>query len=214
MKKTRILALSILGAFLLTGCNIIPDFGPVDNDISSETSSNSDSSSGSSSSSSSSGSSSSSQSTLTLTSITLGTKKTTYYVGDDFVMPKVTAKYSDNSTKIVTSSAEVQGFNSSTTTNSQQITISYTENGVTKSAAPYNIAIIALSSISVSGQKTEYYVGESFVMPTVTAHYSNSSSKTVTGATQSGFNSSAAVVSQTITISFTDHGVTKTTSYS
>ena len=70
-----------------------------------------------------------------------------------------------------------------------------------------------LSSISVSGQKTEYSVGEEFVKPTVTAHFSDSSTSNVTSsATFGGFDSSS-VGQQTINISYTYGGVTKSTSY-
>ena len=70
-----------------------------------------------------------------------------------------------------------------------------------------------LSSISVSGQKTEYSVGQEFVKPTVTAHFSDSSTSNVTSsATFGGFDSSS-VGQQTINISYTYGGVTKSTSY-
>ena len=74
--------------------------------------------------------------------------------------------------------------------------------------------IVSLSSISVSGQKTEYEVGDSFVKPTVTAHYSDQSNKDVSAsATFTGFDSSIAVASQTITVSYTEEEITKTTTY-
>lgn len=71
-----------------------------------------------------------------------------------------------------------------------------------------------LSSISISNEKTEYEVGDSFVMPTVTAHYDDESTADVSSkATQSGFDSSAAVTGQEVTISYTESEVTKEASF-
>lgn len=70
-----------------------------------------------------------------------------------------------------------------------------------------------LDSISVSGQKTSYTVGDSFVKPTVTAYFSDSTSDTVTNkATFSGYNLSTAG-NYTVNVSYTYEGVTKQTSY-
>ncbi len=72
-----------------------------------------------------------------------------------------------------------------------------------------------LSSISVSGQTTEFTVGDTFSFGgTVTAHYSDSSSSNVTSsATFSGYNLNEEG-EQTVTVSYTEDAVTKTTSYS
>ena len=71
-----------------------------------------------------------------------------------------------------------------------------------------------LSSIAISGAKTEYVVGDAFVKPTVTATYSDQTTKVVTNETEfSGFNSTAAATSQTITASYTEKNVTKTATY-
>ena len=87
------------------------------------------------------------------------------------------------------------------------ITIEYSTSGVTPSEK-------VLTGISVSDPKTAYYVGDEFVKPTVTATYDSGSPKVVTeSADFSGFDSSAAVESQTITVSYTEGGVTKTTTY-
>ena len=73
--------------------------------------------------------------------------------------------------------------------------------------------VVTLSSITVSGQQTIYYVGDSFVKPTVNASYSDGSSKNVTNsATFSGYNLSSAG-SQTVNVSYTEGGVTKDASY-
>jgi len=71
-----------------------------------------------------------------------------------------------------------------------------------------------LSSISVSGQTTEFTVGDSFEFGgTVTAHYSDSSSADVTSsATFSGYNMSQAG-EQSVMVSYTEDNITKTANY-
>ena len=69
-----------------------------------------------------------------------------------------------------------------------------------------------LSSIAISAEKkTEYYVGEAFVAPTVTATYEGGKTATVT-ATFTGYDLSEEG-SQTVTVSYTENGVTKTAIY-
>ena len=82
-----------------------------------------------------------------------------------------------------------------------------TEIQITWSSSP-----IALESIAVSGQKTEYYVGDSFVAPTVTATYSDGSLSVVSGAEFSGYDMSQEG-EQTVTVSYTLGDVTKETTY-
>ena len=70
-----------------------------------------------------------------------------------------------------------------------------------------------LSSIAVSNAKTSYTVGDSFVKPTVTATYSDNSHADVTAsAVFSGYNLST-TGNQTVTVSYTEGGVNKTTTY-
>ena len=71
-----------------------------------------------------------------------------------------------------------------------------------------------LSSISVSGAKTEFTVGDTFSFGgTVTAHYTDSTSADVTGsATFSGYDMDESG-EQTVTVTYTEDGVTKTTTY-
>ena len=70
-----------------------------------------------------------------------------------------------------------------------------------------------LSSITLQDKKTEYNVGDEFIMPTVIANYSNSSTEDVSNlATQSGFDSSTAGEKE-ITISYTEGLLTKTATY-
>ena len=72
----------------------------------------------------------------------------------------------------------------------------------------------ALASIAVSGQKTGFTVGDTFSFGgTVTATYADDSTKDVTAsATFSGYDMSTAG-NQTVTVSYTEGGITKTTSY-
>ena len=231
--------------------------------------------------------------TKTLSSIALASnKKTSYSVGDEFVVPTVTATYSDSTTADVTSTTTFSGYDM-TTAGNYTVTASYTEGNVTKTAT-YNITVTAktlstltltgtpstttyyvgdgfdstgltvtarytdnttadvtsdivwtpdpltagttsvtgtygdktvtvngitvnalvLSSIAVSNATTTYYVGNSFVKPTVTATYNNGSVAVVTNtATFSGYNMSVAG-NYTVSVSYTENGVTKTTSYS
>ena len=73
---------------------------------------------------------------------------------------------------------------------------------------------IALSSISVSGQKTDFTQDEDFSFDgTVTATYSDESTSDVTAnATFSGYNMSQ-TGNQTVTVSYTEGSITKTTTY-
>ena len=68
-----------------------------------------------------------------------------------------------------------------------------------------------LSSIAVSGQKTEYYVGDAFEAPTVTATYEGGKTATVT-ATFTG-NDLSEAGTRTVTATYTENGVTKTATY-
>ena len=71
-----------------------------------------------------------------------------------------------------------------------------------------------LSSISVSGAKTEFTIGDTFSFGgTVTAHYSDSTSADVTSsATFSGYDMDEEG-EQTVTVSYTEDAVVKTTTY-
>ena len=155
--------------------------------------------------------------TKTLDSIALsGTYKTSYKYGDEFDSTGivVTATYDDLSTDDVTSDAVFSGY-SSTTMGQQTITVSYTENEVTKTAT-YTITLGArtLVSIAVSNATTQFTVNDSFDFGgTVTATYDNNTHADVTqGATFSGYNM-ANTGQQTVTVSYTEGGVTETTTY-
>lgn len=76
-----------------------------------------------------------------LTSITLGTQKTAYILGEDFSMPVVTAHYSVADDKVVTGSATESGYDPYSIGN-QSITISYTEGGITQTSS-YSVTVSA-----------------------------------------------------------------------
>ena len=71
-----------------------------------------------------------------------------------------------------------------------------------------------LVSISLSGQTTEFETGDDFVFGgTVTAHYDDTTTANVTSnATFSGYDMSEAG-EQTVTVSYTENGITKTNTY-
>ena len=78
----------------------------------------------------------------------------------------------------------------------------------------YTESTKTLSSITLSNKTTSFEVGDSFIKPTVTANYSDSSSKDVSSsATFSGYNMNSAG-NYTVTASYTEGGVTKTATYS
>ncbi len=152
----------------------------------------------------------------TLSSISISGQTTTYSVGDTFSFDGTcTAHYSDSTSKSVTPTS-VTSPNMSTAGN-KSITVSYTEGGVTKTAN-YSITVnaLVLSSIAVttSPTKTTYYVGEAFSSDglVVTASYTNGSSKVVTPTSISSPNMSIAG-NKTVTVSYTESGVTKTTTF-
>ena len=152
----------------------------------------------------------------TLTSISLSNKTTSFEVGDTFVKPTVTAHYDDSTTSDVTESTTFSGYNMNSVGN-YTVTASYTKGSVTKTAT-YSITVTAstktLSSIEVSNPKTSFTVGDTFSFGgTVTATYSNSSQSDVTeSATFSGYNMSQ-TGNQTVTVSYTYQGTTKTDTY-
>ena len=91
------------------------------------------------------------ESSTSLSSISLsGDFPTAFYKGDTFSHEgmTVTATYSDESTKDVTSKATFSGYNMSTT-GVQTVTVSYTEGSVTKTAN-YNITVTARPAFSVT----------------------------------------------------------------
>lgn len=100
------------------------------------------------------------------------------------------------------------------TAGTQTVTATYVESGVTATAT-YNITVYkVLTSITLSGQTTSLNRGAAFSFGgTVTAHYNDSSTATVTSSTTfSGYNMSKAGT-YTVTASYTYRSVTKTATY-
>ena len=120
---------------------------------------------------------------VTLSSISVKEPtKTNYFVGEslDTTGMTVTANYSDNTTKDVTSEASLSGFDS-TTAGIKTITVTYQGKTATFTV---NVKSIDLTGIAIETKpiKLEYYVGEEFD-PTgikVTASYSNGTTADVT----------------------------------
>ena len=102
------------------------------------------------------------------------------------------------------------------TQGSATITASITISGTTytKTCSVAVTAAKTLSSIAVSNAKTSYVVDDTFVKPTVTATYSDGSTDDVKdSAVFSGYNLSQ-TGNQTVNVSYTYSGTTKTTTYS
>ena len=150
--------------------------------------------------------------------ITTPPDETAYEIGDtvDLTGIVVTAYYSDGSSKQVTNYTYSPTTISSN--NDTEITISYTEEGITKTAIQEvtvgNTPNLTMIEISVMPDKTEYKAGE-FFDPTgmqVRAHFDDGSSKLVKGYTYSP-NGALTKNDTTITVSYTKKGITKTTSF-
>ena len=108
--------------------------------------------------------------------------KTSYKVGESFNKSGlvVSAQYSDGSSKVVTD-YRISGFDSSTA-GTKTVTVSYTENGITKTCK-FNVNVVAekkLIAISVAAMptKTVYQIGEGFDASglVVNAFYDNGTS--------------------------------------
>lgn len=131
--------------------------------------------------------------------------------------PAQTVNWSSGNTSIATvsSSGVVTAKAVGTTTITATSTVDSTKSGsATVTVVDTTPAAKTLSSISISGQKTEFVVGDAFVFGgIVTAHFSDSTEQNVTSsATFSGYNMSVAG-NYTVTVSYTYATVNKTTSY-
>lgn len=149
-----------------------------------------------------------------------GPDKTQYWVGEELSLDglKVIAHYSDGSSRVITD-YKVSGFDS-TKPGTVTVTVSYTEGEITKTAN-FTVSIqekpvnVVLDSITLQGpDKTEYTVGEGMNLDglKVTAHYSDGSSREVAGYEVSGFDSTKPGT-VTVTVSYSEGGITKTTSF-
>ena len=126
---------------------------------------------------------------------------------------KVTATYNNGTSKEVTNYTITDGNN--LTIGKTSVTISYIEDGVTKTTTvPVTVNKKSLSKIEVTTQpsKTTYIEGQNFDKTgmKVTATYNNGTTKEVTNYTITDGNN-LTVGKTSITISYTEDGVTKTT---
>ncbi|MBQ0009096.1 MAG: bacterial Ig-like domain-containing protein [Firmicutes bacterium] len=145
-----------------------------------------------------------------------GSYKTTYFVNEQFSSEGliVTASYNNGDSKTVTPTS-ITGYDMSKT-GQQTIAVTYSEDGVSKSAT-YTITVnpILLEQIILSGNyKTTYFVGDAFSSDglVVTAKYDDGSSKTVNPTNISGYNMNV-VGEQTITVSYKEGNITRTATY-
>lgn len=160
--------------------------------------------------------------TKTLSSIAVSTPPTklTYEAGENFNPTGlvITRTYSDSTSDTYTYSGHTSEFtfspstSTALTTSNTVVTITYGGKSCSQ-AITVNVAK-TLSSISISGYTTSFVEGDEFTYGgTVTATYSDSSSLNVTNSSSfSGYNM-ASVGNQTVTVSYTYKGVTKTQTY-
>ena len=144
-----------------------------------------------------------------LSSIALsGTYPTVFHTGDAFSHEgmTVTANYEGGKTADVTADATFTGYNMANT-GTQTVTVSYTENEVTKTAT-YDITVNApatLTGITLSGTyPTEFEQGDAFSSEgiVVTANYNDATTADVTDeATFSGYDM-AILGAQTVTVTY------------
>ena len=165
--------------------------------------------------------------TVTLTGISVTPPTTTTYTaGEELNLDglKVTASYSDNSTKDVTEAAKVDtSACDMETAGTYTVTVSYTENDVTKTDA-FEITVkdaavepgdVTLTGIEVTvPDNTTYTVGDKLDLTglKVTASYSDSSTKDVTDSENVTVDTSEcnmdAAGTYTVKVSYTEDGIT------
>ena len=154
---------------------------------------------------------------LTGIAITTPPSKTTYTAGETFdpAGMVVQATYSNGATLQATGYA----YSPSTalTDGTTKVTIVYTEGGVSATAEQEITVVHRLESIAITTQpsKTVYEYGDSFASAgmVVRATYSDGATANVTGYTCSP-TALNTVGTQTITVSYTERGITKTTTLS
>lgn len=141
-----------------------------------------------------------------LKSITVSNVKESYFVNDDFVKPTVTAHYSDDSSEDVTTEATFTGYDMSTA-GDYTVTVSYKTKSTT-----FNISVnrATLEYITIDNEVVKYFVGDTFIKPTVIAHYTDASTKDVTSSsTCTGYDMDVAG-DYTVTVSYLSKNVTYT----
>ena len=150
-------------------------------------------------------------------SITTPPAKTTYTAGETFdpAGMVVEATYSNGAKAVATGYSYTPS--TALTDDTTAMTIQYTEGGVTKTAKQAITVVHRLNSIAITTQpnKTVYEYGDSFASAgmVVRATYSDGATANVTGYTTSPSTLNK-VGEQTVTVSYTERGVTKTTTLS
>ena len=146
-----------------------------------------------------------------LSSISVSGQKVSFAEGDAFSFGgAVTAHYTDGTTSNVTSQATFSGYNMFTVGN-QTVDVSF---GGKSTSYSITVSQGTLSSISVSGQTTEFIKNHAFVFDgSCRATFANGYQKIVTPTNVSTPDMSTAGQKE-VTVSYTYNGKTKTTSYS
>ena len=145
--------------------------------------------------------------------VTTQPNKKTYYIGEAFdpAGMVVTATFADDTTENVTDDCTFSPATISKDTTA--ITVNYQRAGIRKTASvPVTVRVLASIEISNPPTKTAYKYGEVFSPAgmAVTARYTDGQSRTVTGYTYSP-TGALKLSDTTITVSYTEGDVTKTT---
>lgn len=153
-----------------------------------------------------------------LTSISATVTNLTVEQGQTYVPnATVTAFYSNGTSHDVTAQCSFSTIDTSTT-GAKTLTISYTEEGITKTdtktvTVQSEPVVKTLSSISATKTKTSYNVDETYSNDdvVVTAQYSDSSTANVTTSATIGTIDTSTAGDKTLNISYSEGGITKTT---
>ena len=153
--------------------------------------------------------------TLTGILVTTAPSNTSYIEGQNFDSSgmKVTATYNDGTSKEITDYTITDGNN--LTLGKTSVIISYTENGITKTATQA-IRVVAKTltgiKVTTAPSDTSYIEGQNFDSAgmKVTATYDNGDTKEITNYTITNGNN-LELGTTSVIISYTENGVTKTT---
>lgn len=145
--------------------------------------------------------------------VTKQPSKTTYFIGEEFdpTGMVVTATFADDTTADVTEDCTFSPETMAEGTKS--VAVTYRRAGITKTAAvTVTVRVLDHIAITTAPTKTAYKYGETFAPAgmVVTAYYTDEASRAVTGYTYSP-TGALKLSDTTITVSYTEGGVTKTT---
>lgn len=151
--------------------------------------------------------------------VTTKPTKTSYLAGDSFNSAGMVVTASYGTGQAVLATAEVSGYSVSPsvlTDGTTSVTITYSEGGETCTTTLAVTVTHRLSTIAVTTKpnKLTYEYGDTLVTTgmVVTASYSDSQTKTVTGYSCSPTTFST-IGNQVVTVSYTENGVTQTTTF-